>query len=67
MGGYIRGAPALEQIGTEVDCGKRGHAVYYAWYELEPSATRNVPARVLSVRPGDVMSASVALPSRATG
>lgn len=59
LGGYIRSSPALEQTGTEVDCGKRGHAVYYAWYELEPSATTNVPARVLTVRPGDVMSASV--------
>jgi hypothetical protein len=64
LGGYIRSSPALEQTGTEVDCGKRGHAVYYAWYELEPSATRNVPARVLTVRPGDVMSASVTVEGR---
>jgi hypothetical protein len=59
LGGSGPSSPALEQTGTEVDCSKRGHAIYYAWYELVPAASTNVPARVLIVRPGDVMSASV--------
>lgn len=59
LGGYNTGR--LEQAGTEGDCGQRGHATYYAWYELVPSAVGavNLPARVLRVRPGDVMSTSV--------
>jgi hypothetical protein len=64
LGGYSRTSPALEQTGTEVDCARRGHAIDYAWYELEPSATTNVPARLLIVRPGDVMSASVTVEGR---
>jgi hypothetical protein len=59
LGGYAKSSPALEQAGTEVDCHRGGHAVYYAWYEVEPLPTTNVPARALTVRPGDVMSAIV--------
>jgi Peptidase A4 family len=47
---------ALEQAGTEADCGADGQASYFAWYELVPSA----PVRVnLAVSPGDHISTRV--------
>lgn len=64
LGGFS--SSRLEQTGTEVDCGRRGHAAYYAWYELVPSstATMKLPASALRVRPGDMISASVAVTGR---
>jgi hypothetical protein len=49
-------AQALEQAGTEANCGADGHASYFAWYELVPAA----PVRVdLAVNPGDHISTRV--------
>ena len=39
LGGFSLNAPALEQTGTEVDCGVSGKVVSTAWYELVPAAS----------------------------
>src|SRR3954451_24163766 len=56
LGGYDDDSPALEQIGTEADCDRRGRARYTAWYELVPDVSQDAAIRAL---PGDRMSASV--------
>jgi hypothetical protein len=56
IGGYSVTSPALEQIGTELDCTATGRAVSDAWYELVPAASHTTS---LIVRPGDRMQASV--------
>jgi len=56
IGGYRRNSDALEQIGTELDCRADGAESSSAWYELVPAAAHSIP---LTVRPGDLMSASV--------
>jgi hypothetical protein len=61
LGGYARTSKALEQIGTEVDCGASGALRSSAWYELVPAASR--PARV-HVQPGDAIDASVTVEGR---
>jgi hypothetical protein len=58
LGGYKRSARALEQIGTEIDCRPSGRIVSSAWYELIPHPTTAVE---LTVQPGDVIAASVAV------
>jgi hypothetical protein len=48
---------ALEQVGTQANV-QNGQPVYYAWYELVPSA----PVKLdLAINPGDHISASVAV------
>jgi hypothetical protein len=60
LGGLHTSAKALEQVGTEADCAG-GKGYYSAWYEIVPAA----PVKLgLTVRPGDVMSASVAVSGR---
>jgi Peptidase A4 family len=56
LGGDSERAQALEQIGTDADCGRSGNASYSSWYELVPSAPINLKLRV---HPGDEMTASV--------
>jgi hypothetical protein len=57
LGGLHTSAKALEQVGTEADCAG-GKGYYSAWYEIVPAA----PVKLgLTVRPGDTMSASVAV------
>src|SRR5262249_55297953 len=46
---------SVEQLGTEADC-RRTTPVYFAWWEMFPNPSVNLPNRV---RPGDHMSASV--------
>jgi hypothetical protein len=58
LGGYHTTSTALEQIGAEADCTARGTPSYTAWYELVPAAPVNIH---LAVKPGDTMSASVAV------
>jgi hypothetical protein len=58
IGGYSVTSPALEQIGTELDCTPSGRVVSDAWYELVPAASHTTS---LIVRPGDRMRASVAV------
>jgi hypothetical protein len=61
IGGYSVAAPALEQIGTELDCTASGRAVSTAWYELVPAASRTIG---LTVNPGDRLQASVVVSGR---
>lgn len=56
LGGEADTSTALEQTGTSADCDSNGVAHYYAWYELIPAASVQVP---LKVRPGDVITTSV--------
>ena len=56
LGGYKPTSGALEQIGTEVDCGAGGNVVSSAWYELVPAPSKAIS---LVVQPGDVMHATV--------
>ena len=56
IGGYKPTSNALEQIGTEVDCGAGGNVVSDAWYELVPAPSKPIS---LVVHPGDVMHATV--------
>jgi hypothetical protein len=57
LGGLHTTSRALEQVGTEADCAG-GKGYYSAWYEIVPAA----PVKLrLTVRPGDTMSASVAV------
>jgi hypothetical protein len=55
LGGYRLTSPAVEQVGTELDC-VGGHPTSSAWYELAPSASRRVR---IGIHPGDLISASV--------
>jgi hypothetical protein len=55
LGGYSAHSPALEQIGTEVDCTGRG-VRSTAWFELVPAPSTPIS---LAVAPGDQLSASV--------
>ena len=58
IGGYSETSQALEQIGTEVDCGTRGQVVSNAWYELVPAPSMPIG---LTVNPGDVMQGGVSV------
>ena len=64
LGGYYRNSQALEQIGTEGDCSRRGVGVYDAWYELVPNAPVTLHMRI---RPGDVVTARVTVVGRRVG
>jgi hypothetical protein len=55
LGGSSETATGLEQTGTGADC-NNGTARYYAWYEIIPAASVEVP---LKVKPGDQITTSV--------
>jgi len=55
LGGSSDTASGLEQTGTGSDC-SNGTAKYYAWYEILPAASVQVP---LKVNPGDQITTSV--------
>ena len=55
---------ALEQIGTGVNCGPFGNQIAYAWYEMVPRPPVILTRNALRVRPGDAISASVAVDGR---
>ncbi len=56
LGGYSPTSDALEQIGTELDCGAGGRVISSAWFELVPAPSKTIS---FSVRPGDAMHALV--------
>jgi hypothetical protein len=58
LGGLRRGARALEQVGTEMDCTASGEMRAAAWYEVVPAATRWVR---LPISVGDTIAASVSV------
>jgi hypothetical protein len=55
LGGSSDTATGLEQTGTGADC-NNGTVRYYAWYEILPAASVEVP---LKVNPGDQITTSV--------
>src|SRR5581483_1967611 len=58
LGGSGDQSSALEQTGTQADCGADGSTDYYAWYELVPAA----PVKLdLSIHPGDKIDAKVSV------
>jgi Peptidase A4 family len=58
LGGTTPTSNALEQIGTSADCSERALVWHSAWYQLYPAPAVELP---LVVRPGDTISASVAV------
>jgi peptidase A4-like protein len=61
LGGFSANAAGLEQTGTEADCAGYGQAVYSAWYELVPAASRTLS---MTVGPGDLMRGEVKVNGR---
>lgn len=61
LGGANRNSDALEQIGTSADCSERALLSHLAWYQLFPAPPVELP---LAVRPGDTISARVAVSAR---
>jgi len=61
LGGARESANALEQIGTDADCTRSGHAVYSTWFELLPAEALGTR---LTAHPGDRMTASVTVRGR---
>lgn len=57
IGGYSETSQALEQTGTEADCGINGSVTDFAWYELVPAGM--VTVGKIKVHGGDLMTASV--------
>jgi hypothetical protein len=55
LGGSSDTATGLEQTGTGADC-NTGTARYFAWYEILPASSVEVP---LKVKPGDQITTSV--------
>lgn len=58
LGGATADSEALEQIGTSADCSDRALVSYSAWYQLFPAPPVELP---LTIRPGDTVSAAVAV------
>ena len=57
LGGYRTSTSSLEQVGASADY-VDGHAEYYAWYELLPSAQVRLN---IAIHPGDKISARVSV------
>jgi hypothetical protein len=47
---------SLEQVGVDANCDGKGHAAYFAWFEILPDVAHNAPEKVSS---GDVITGSV--------
>jgi hypothetical protein len=56
LGGYT--TKDSEMVGTDQNCGGSDKPVYYAWYELEPYISYDVP-KAYVVMPGDTMTGEV--------
>lgn len=56
LGGFKATSKAVEQIGTELNCGASGRITSDAWYELAPAPAHRLR---LHVSPGDLLRASV--------
>ena len=58
LGGFSSASQALEQVGTSADCDPdTGQPSYYAWYELVPANSVDVPN--FTIKPGDLITTSV--------
>ncbi len=58
LGGFSSGSFAVEQTGTQANCSFAAVDSYVAWYELYPAPPVNLKLRI---RPGDLVSATVAV------
>jgi hypothetical protein len=56
LGGATQSSAGLEQIGSSADC-QFGRPSYYAWLEILPAPSVNLPVRIA---PGDTIAAEVA-------
>lgn len=56
LGGYT--TKFSEMVGTDQNCSSSDKPVYYAWYELQPYISYNVP-KTYKVSPGDTMTGEV--------
>ena len=56
LGGYAQDSNALEQVGVDADCPRRGGPHYDSWYELIPAAPVSIG---VAVHAGDEMAGSV--------
>lgn len=56
LGGYT--TKDSEMVGTDQNCGGLDKPVYYAWYELQPYISYDVP-KTYEVMPGDTMTGEV--------
>jgi Peptidase A4 family len=61
LGGFQQNSNALEQVGTELDCGASGIASASAWYELVPAPDTRIG---MTIRTGDTIKASVTVTGR---
>jgi hypothetical protein len=46
----------LEQVGVDANCDAKGHATYFAWFEILPDVAHNIPN---AIHAGDVITGSV--------
>ena len=46
----------LEQVGVDANCDAKGHAAYFAWFEILPDVAHNIPNTIAS---GDVITGTV--------
>jgi hypothetical protein len=57
LGGMASDSQSLEQLGTEMDCGRTGKMPrYFAWWELIPDPPVTIPLRV---KAGDMLGAAL--------
>ena len=56
LGGWDQSSQALEQIGTEADCDRRGQVSYSAWYEIVPAGPVTLK---LTIHAGDRVNGAV--------
>jgi hypothetical protein len=61
LGGFSASSQALEQVGTDHNCGSKGKSHYSAWWELVPADPVTIK---IEVQPGDKVSASVSVSGR---
>ena len=65
IGGQFNNDSSLIQCGTEQDS-IFGQARYYAWYEILPDNSINIPRPIISVSAGDQIQASIQLANATT-
>jgi hypothetical protein len=52
---------SVEQLGTDSDCTGRNDPSYYAWWEMYPADSVDIPTSTYPVKPGDTLTASVSV------
>jgi hypothetical protein len=52
---------SVEQLGTDSDCTGKGHASYYAWWEMYPASSVSLSTSTYPVSPGDTLTGEVSV------